>query len=95
VLDVWQLRGVKKNTGMNSIWFRSFLTAAAFMVAAGVLVPGPTDRAEAAPASASPAASAEATPKRWSYVWQRWDGTNLLIADDLPRPWASGDEELP
>jgi hypothetical protein len=67
---------MKKNTGMNSFWFRSLLTATAFMLAAGVLAPGPTDRAEAASASASPAATTEASPQRWSYVWQRWDGTN-------------------
>ncbi|PZE88878.1 hypothetical protein DEI95_14750 [Curtobacterium sp. MCBD17_008] len=41
---------------------------------------GPAGQAQAAPAPApalvSSAASDGITVDRWSYVWQRWDGTN-------------------
>jgi len=65
---------MKNNTRKRSVWFRSLLTLAVVTTATGVVALGPVDAAQAAPAS-SGSAEREITLDRWSYVWQRWDGT--------------------
>ena len=77
---------MKSNTRKRGLPFRLALTLAVGSVAVGVPVAGPAGQAQAAPAPApapapasalvSSAASDGITVDRWSYVWQRWDGTN-------------------
>jgi hypothetical protein len=67
---------MKSNTKKRGLPFRLAFTLAVGLVTVGVPVAGPADRAQAAPAQVTPAASDGITVDRWSYVWQRWDGTN-------------------
>ncbi|NII40215.1 hypothetical protein E9228_000834 [Curtobacterium flaccumfaciens] len=67
---------MNNNAMKHSLRFRLALTLAVGLVAAGVPWVEPAGQAQATPAPVHPAASDQITIDRWSYVWQRWDGTN-------------------
>ncbi|QWS34902.1 hypothetical protein [Curtobacterium aetherium] len=69
---------MKSNMKKRDLPFRLALTLAVGSMTVGVPVAGSAGEAQAAPAPSqvSAAASDEITIDRWSYVWQRWDGTN-------------------
>ena len=45
-------------------------------IAIGAVVVDPAPSAQAAPVVSTHSDPSDLTPRRWSYVWQRWDGTN-------------------
>lgn len=68
---------MKTNTRTQSCCYRFTLGGLAVAITAGLLTaPGLSTPADAATSSSTAAAPSQVAPKRWSYVWQRWDGTN-------------------
>lgn len=62
---------------LSSCTFRALVagTLASGIAVAGI-VAGPASSAQATPASSAHDDPSDVAPRRWSYVWQRWDGTN-------------------